>query len=266
MDRTGSALGALALVGGLSITIATGVGSRQLLTGATDPGADPVAVMAGCAAGVASLIAGWLTLCLLLILLAQVPGTVGAFADRVRDRVTPALVRQWAAVVLGASVTVTVLPGTSVAAVSEGPAAPAPGWHPTSTTTHVTVPTSAPPTATDPAPSPAGLPSPGWPTADPSTAATPAPGWTPSPPPARQQHDPHLLSGRHRAVDVDTSVVVRHGDSLWSIAATRLGPNATDGEIARAWPRWYAANTTEIGDDPHTLLPGMRLAPPTDHS
>ncbi len=230
MDRTRSALGAFALVGGVSLTIATGVGSRHLLAGATDPGADPVAVMAGCASGAASLIAGWLTLCLLLTLLVQVPGTIGTLADRVRDRVTPALVRQGAAVILCASVTVTVLPGTSVAAVSEGPATPAPGWHPTSTTTPFTAPMSTPPTATDPAPSPAGLPSPGWPTADPSTAATPAPGWTPSPPPARQQHDPHLLSGRHRAVDVDTSVVVRHGDSLWSIAAARLGADATDGE------------------------------------
>ena len=57
-------------------------------------------------------------------------------------------------------------------------------------------------------------------------------------------------------------VVVRPGDSLWLIAARRLGPTATDGEVAGAWPRWYAANRQLIGDDPELIRPGQRLDPP----
>jgi LysM repeat protein len=58
-------------------------------------------------------------------------------------------------------------------------------------------------------------------------------------------------------------VVVLRGDSLWSIAAKDLGPTANDMEIARHWPKWYAANTEVIGDDPGVILPGQVLkAPP----
>lgn len=56
--------------------------------------------------------------------------------------------------------------------------------------------------------------------------------------------------------------MVRRGDSLWSVVAARLGPEATDLEVARAWPRWHAANADVIGDDPHRILPGTRLVPP----
>lgn len=57
-------------------------------------------------------------------------------------------------------------------------------------------------------------------------------------------------------------VVVRHGDSLWRIAARALGPGATDAQIAVEWPRWYAANRAVIGPDPDLLFPGQRLVPP----
>ncbi|WP_245413048.1 LysM peptidoglycan-binding domain-containing protein [Arthrobacter celericrescens] len=58
-------------------------------------------------------------------------------------------------------------------------------------------------------------------------------------------------------------VVVLRGDSLWSIAARDLGPAASDVEIARHWPKWYAANKEAIGDDPGLILPGQILqAPP----
>lgn len=259
MDRTGAALGALALPAGIALTAATGAGSRLLLTGVSAPGAAPGEALAGCAAGVASLLSGWLTLCLLLCLLAQLPGAGGRLAGQVREKVTPMLVRRWAAIVIGTSVSVTCLADTAVAAVHEGPTGPSPGWRP------------APTSPTHPAPS---FPSPGWPATAPAgpstgetathTIPTPVPGWTPRRPPARQQGDPHLLTGRQRTVDKEPAVVVRRGDSLWSIAAARLGPHATAGEVARAWPRWYTANADDIGTDPHTLLPGMRLTPPTD--
>jgi hypothetical protein len=57
-------------------------------------------------------------------------------------------------------------------------------------------------------------------------------------------------------------VVVRPGDTLWSIAAARLPADASNADVAAAWPRWYAANRAEIGPDPNLLLPGERLRPP----
>ncbi|MGL3804968.1 LysM peptidoglycan-binding domain-containing protein [Paeniglutamicibacter sp. R2-26] len=57
-------------------------------------------------------------------------------------------------------------------------------------------------------------------------------------------------------------VVVHPGDTLWSIAARHLGPDATDGDIADAWPQWYAANRETIGPDPDRLGVGLVLSPP----
>lgn len=56
--------------------------------------------------------------------------------------------------------------------------------------------------------------------------------------------------------------VVTRGESLWSIAAAHLGPGATVPEVAAAWPRWYEANRTIVGDDPDHITPGLALAPP----
>jgi hypothetical protein len=50
---------------------------------------------------------------------------------------------------------------------------------------------------------------------------------------------------------------------LWNIAARHLGPHASAAEIARAWPRWYAANRAVIGIDPGVILPGQVLYAPT---
>jgi nucleoid-associated protein YgaU len=60
-------------------------------------------------------------------------------------------------------------------------------------------------------------------------------------------------------------VVVRPGDTLWSIAADHLPATATREQIAASWPQWYAANRQVIGPDPAVIHPGDRLlAPPTD--
>ncbi len=59
-----------------------------------------------------------------------------------------------------------------------------------------------------------------------------------------------------------TEVVVLRGDTLWAIAARALGPAATTAQIAREWPRWWAANEQVIGPDPDRILPGQRLQPP----
>lgn len=157
-----------------------------------------------------------------------------------------------------------------------------------------TVPTGAasatPPTAavaTLPAPSPAlvgatagtGSPDPVTSPAlvgSPATALedVPEPGWTPTPPAPAPERTPageiSLVSpaargeatAGHRSPEQETRVVVRAGDTLWAIAARHLGPEATDQDVAEAWPRWYAANRHLIGDDPDLILPGQELRVP----
>lgn len=58
-------------------------------------------------------------------------------------------------------------------------------------------------------------------------------------------------------------VTVRAGDSLWSLSSARLGPFASDVDIARDWPALYQANRDVIGGNPHLLRPGqvLRLPP-----
>jgi len=58
-------------------------------------------------------------------------------------------------------------------------------------------------------------------------------------------------------------VVVRAGDTLWSIAADRLGRDASTRDVATAWPAWFHANADVIGDDPDRIVPGQRLTVPT---
>lgn len=59
-----------------------------------------------------------------------------------------------------------------------------------------------------------------------------------------------------------SSVTVHAGDSLWSIAAAHLPPGSDDAAVAAAWPRWYAANRSVVGDDPDLIHPGQVLAVP----
>lgn len=64
------------------------------------------------------------------------------------------------------------------------------------------------------------------------------------------------------------TVVVRPGDSLWRIAATvlerRSGRRASSAEVARFWPRIYAANREVVGPDPNLIRPGQRLVVPEE--
>lgn len=59
------------------------------------------------------------------------------------------------------------------------------------------------------------------------------------------------------------SVLVKPGDSLWRITAQRLGPSASERQIAVGWPYWYRANRQVIGRDPNLIRPGERLTMPT---
>ncbi len=59
------------------------------------------------------------------------------------------------------------------------------------------------------------------------------------------------------APDRGRSVVVVPGDTLWDIAARRLG-------AARSWPAIYALNRDVIGPDPGVINPGQRLTLPEE--
>ena len=61
-----------------------------------------------------------------------------------------------------------------------------------------------------------------------------------------------------------SEAVVRSGDSLWAVAARRLGPRASDADVATYCHRLYAHNAAAIGADPDLIHPGLRLQlPPT---
>jgi hypothetical protein len=70
----------------------------------------------------------------------------------------------------------------------------------------------------------------------------------PQPPPRR--------TGTHEDAG---SVVVGSGDSLWSIAAARLGPHASTVAVDEEWRRLYARNRSVVGPDPDLIHPGTRL-------
>jgi hypothetical protein len=93
-----------------------------------------------------------------------------------------------------------------------------------------------------------GLPLPDRAVADPVVSAAPPAPSAPAPEPA--------AAARPR-----TSITVRAGDSLWSIAAAGLGPDAEVGEIDAAWRELYAANRDAIGSDPDLIRPGLDLEP-----
>ncbi len=60
--------------------------------------------------------------------------------------------------------------------------------------------------------------------------------------------------------------VVVPGDTLWDIARRHLPAGASAAEVAREWPRWYAANRAAIGSDPALIRPGTRLRSPDRRS
>ena len=176
----------------------------------------------------------WLSCGIVLEVLARAPGAIGGWADRAAALVTPRQVRAVIAALLGIGITVGLAQGASAVR-------------------------SIPSPLTAPSPAPAPVPNPGL-------SSLPDPGWVPSAPTVRPQPDVRVLSPVPRddpsERDVAHEVVVHRGDSLWTIAARHLASGASDGEIAEAWPAWYAANRHVIGSDPDLLLPGQVLRAP----
>lgn len=185
----------------------------------------------------------------------------GAALRAVADATTPLLLRRLLAAALGAAV----LGGVSGPALAgDRPAAAAASastlsWPSTSSTWSepATTPSSSPTTtATTAAPAPttstAALPG-ATPAARPRTAETTTAETTTAPP----RTGPVPPTDR-----TPIEVVVRSGDTLWSIAARHLPAGSTRAAVAAAWPRWYAANRAVIGSDPDHLRPGQRLVAP----
>lgn len=68
-----------------------------------------------------------------------------------------------------------------------------------------------------------------------------------------------VAPARTSASPTGRTVVVRPGDSLWSIAQRDLPAGASDRAVARHWHAVYATNRGEIGPDPDLIEPGQHL-------
>ncbi|MDN4645584.1 LysM peptidoglycan-binding domain-containing protein [Arthrobacter sp. PsM3] len=181
---------------------------------------------------------------------------------------TPAFMRRLALSAVGLQLITAPLATAStlpdLAGMAFGTPAASAGWTP------VQVPggTGAPPPSPGPASGPGSGPGPGPapgtpPTAPPAAPAIANPQWQPLSPVV----EPGPLAGRslrhQQPAGQGAEVTVRPGDSLWSLSAARLGPYASDVDIALDWPRVYEANRDTIGGNPHLLRPGqvLRLPP-----
>ncbi|MDI2035035.1 LysM peptidoglycan-binding domain-containing protein [Paenarthrobacter nitroguajacolicus] len=208
---------------------------------------DQLAGFAASAMGTA--VVAWWVLSLVMAFLSAILHRAGARngAD-IFSRFSPAFMVRLAIAVLGMN-----LLGGGLAQAS---AAPTPEWFPTSAHSGVVLAASVPA-------SKSGAGSALNTIADGNNIETSAhdPSWQPRPPVV----GPGLLSrpgSRDATAATGNGVEVKAGDTLWSIAAARLGPFSTDVDVADAWPKWYAANRSVIGDNPAVLRPGQILQPP----
>jgi len=191
----------------------------------------------------------WLGLALLAALASASVGQRLPWVARLAGRTVPSALRRAVAVSVGASLLIG--PGLPASAAPTVPSAGS-----------VSQP---PPLAPVPWPTDAGSrvgTSPAS-TALPSTASDVSPARSTPVLPASSTPEtgsnPPELPGSDRS---GSGVLVRPGDSLWLIAARRLGSTADDHHIASAWPYWYRANRRVIGSDPNLLEPGQRLVTP----
>ncbi len=266
-------LGSVLLGGAVTLLVAQGLRVSWAAVAAPGP-ARPADGLLLCAAAVSALLTLWLLLGLVLSVLSALPGAAGRVARRGAGHVAPPAVRRLAVLALGAGLAVPLVAGTASAGAAstgttrdETSGRPVAGGPLATEGAAANAPSVAWPTLTSP-PRAAG---PAFPPSVPPTPAS-APGeapdaaWTPSPPDRVRVHDAEGLDLLSRAPAaghvVDEGVVVRRGDSLWSITGRYLGPSATADEIAREWPRWHEANRDVIGDDPDLIRPGQVLHPP----
>lgn len=99
----------------------------------------------------------------------------------------------------------------------------------------------------------------GLPLPDRADGATPA---RVAAPVAEAEADLETESESTSRAESATTVLVRPGDSLWAIAARRLGPAASTADVASYWRGIHTANAEVVGSDPDLILPGQRLRLP----
>ncbi|MFL6090070.1 MAG: hypothetical protein ACJ71Z_08020 [Aeromicrobium sp.] len=80
--------------------------------------------------------------------------------------------------------------------------------------------------------------------------------------PARAAGDLDGLPLPQRGATTTGAHVVAPGESLWAIAANRLGPDATAGAVAGSSRAWYLRNRDTIGPDPDVIRAGQMLEAP----
>ena len=251
--RTGRALavaliGAAGWAGALAVFIAIARSSWALSSPLI--AADPADVLLLIVAVLGALVTAWLGLATVASALGELPGTFGWLCSRLSDRIAPAVLRRIVTVAIGTALVAGASP--AIAAAQQESSA--------TRHTGVTVITQAPDPAFRPLPDPAALA-----THPPLGVATPDPGFVPIAPSAPAPTPTEIGALAHAPRHLPAAGephVVRRGDTLWDIAAARLGPGATPAQIAAAWPRWYAVNRHVIGPDPAVIVPGQRLVPP----
>ena len=73
---------------------------------------------------------------------------------------------------------------------------------------------------------------------------------------------PVPLPDQRRGTAARSSVVVRRGDCLWSLAADLIRPEADASDVAAVAQALYRGNRQRIGPDPNLIFPGTHLTLP----
>jgi hypothetical protein len=274
----GVSLIAAAAVGSIFLSTALDAGAAVAAPGPAGP-ADGILVITGLGG---TLLALWLGLGMTLSALSTLPGALGQLCRKLAGRVAPVAVRKVVAFILGTTLTAALIPGTAVAGIARGgrsegvvtsqqvqrAGSGVPAAAPDASFRFVgghSMARARPSVAAAPA-APHLPPASALPAVRTYRDAAPPPSWSPEPAapwvsPGSGLRPP-LAAGA--APTTDTVVVLR-GDSLWSIAARHLGPEATVADIEVEWHRWLATNRSVIGDDADLILPGQLLRPPPSH-
>jgi len=261
LSPTGARPIAAVALAAVSLVVAAAVGSIFLSTSsdawtaiaAAGPASPADGILIVVALG-GALLSLWVGLGTALSALSALPGALGQASTLLAGRIAPTAVRKVVAFVLGTALSAALVPGTAVARTGhEAPRA--------AVVASAQYAAGALGSAVDSAPNASfSLVSDAVHTSDAihaiharnETDRAPAPSWSP------ERSTPSANSG-----DRVVELVVHRGDSLWSIAARHLGPEATTSQIDAEWHRWFAANRLVIGDDPNAIRPGQVLSSPT---
>lgn len=230
------------------------------------------------AAGVGAVVAAWWALGAALTVAAVLldgRGAAGRLVAGWARRTAPPVLRMGVAALLGAgtlalpaAASATSVPAAVTASAGSADSA---GWADAAGPTDVVVPAAATADHVGGEPSPVSVPTePTEPTGPAEAGAAPDVAWRPAAPPRRlapaDEASAALVAPAPSRPDrtARAEVVVRRGDTLWSIAARQLPAGAGAAEIAEAWPELYAANREVVGENPSLIRPGQRLLVPAE--